>query len=349
MAAWLQEIAQMQERGQAALRAVRDLGDVQVGLSARSCVYTEGKIQLFRYTALARPLKIPPVLICYAMVNRPYMLDLQPDRSFIRELLSSGVDVYLIDWGYPDGADRFTALDEYICGSLGRCVQIILDQHGLEALSLLGVCQGGTMSLCYAAWQPERVANLIAMVTPVDFKTPENLLAKWVEHIDVDLLTRSGNVAGEFLNLVYLSLMPFRLTHQKYVDLLLKPADRAHLEYFMRMEKWIFDSPDQPARAFREFVVWFYQENRLIRGELQLGGRPVLLQNITQPVLNIYAQSDHIVPPSASVPLGAHVRSEEYREMPVPVGHIGMYVSSKAQKTVPAAITQWLLERQAPR
>ncbi|HEY1314027.1 MAG TPA: class III poly(R)-hydroxyalkanoic acid synthase subunit PhaC [Steroidobacteraceae bacterium] len=344
-ARFLQDTGALREQSQAALHALRDLGELNVGSSEKTRVYAEHKVQLYRYAPLARSAKLPPLLICYAMVNRPYMLDLQPDRSLIRELLFLGIDVYLIDWGYPDGADRFTPLEEYICGYLGRCVEFILKQNRIRALNLLGVCQGGTMSLCYSALEPERIANLITMVSPVDFKTPENLLSKWAQHIDVDLLTQSGNVSGEFLNLVYLALMPFRLTQQKYVNLLQMQGDRAQLENFMRMEKWIFDSPDQPARAFREFLQWFFQENRLVRDALTLDSRPVRLKNVTCPVLNIYAANDHLVPPSASIPLGAHVGSEDYEALRVDVGHIGMYVSGKARKSVPANIARWLGER----
>ena len=335
----------MQKQAQTVLRALREVGDVQVGLSEKTCVYTEDKIRLHRYSPLARSAKLPPLLICYAMVNRPYMLDLQPDRSLIRGLLFLGVDVYLLDWGYPDGSDRFTSLNEYIGGYLGRCVEFILEENAIDALNLLGVCQGGTMSLCYTALEPEKIANLITMVSPVDFKTPENLLSKWAQHVDVDLLTQSGNVSGEFLNLVYLALMPFRLTQQKYVNLLQMQGDPKQLENFMRMEKWIFDSPDQPARAFREFIQWFYQQNRLVRNELDLGGKEVLLENIKCPVLNIYAANDHLVPPSASIPLGAHVGCEDYQSLQLDVGHIGMYVSGKARKIVPESIARWLLKR----
>lgn len=335
----------MQERGQAALRALQDIGDVQVGLLEKELVHAENKIRLYRFSPLARSTGLAPLLICYAMVNRPYMLDLQPDRSLIRELLSLGLDVYLIDWGYPDGADRFIPLEEYICGYLNRCVETILQKHSLDALNLLGICQGGTFSACYTALMPKRVKNLITMVTPVDFKTPENLLSKWVQHIDLDLLTQSGNVSGELLNTLFLALMPFRLTQQKYVHLLQHRSDRAQMENFMRMEKWIFDSPDQPARAFREFVQWFFQENRLLKDELVLKGQPVHLKSIDCPVLNIYASNDHLVPPSASIPLGARISSAVYESLEIPVGHIGIYVSSKAREKVPGAIGSWLQSR----
>ena len=342
---WLRDAAAMQRQAQSVLRSLREAGDVEVGMSEKTCVYADDKIRLHRYSALARSAKLAPVLICYAMVNRPYMLDLQPDRSLIRELLFLGIDVYLLDWGYPDGSDRFTPLDEYIGGYLGRCVDFILEENSIDALNLLGVCQGGTMSLCHAALEPAKIANLITMVAPVDFKTPENLLSTWAQHVDIDLLTRSGNVSGEFLNLVFLALMPFRLTQQKYVHLLQMQADPKQLENFMRMEKWIFDSPDQPARAFREFVQWFFQQNRLVRKELELGGRQVLLENIRCPVLNIYAAKDHLVPPSASIPLGAQVGSDDYESLEVDVGHIGMYVSGKAREIVPRSIARWLSKR----
>jgi polyhydroxyalkanoate synthase len=341
----LKNAAAMQERGRSVLQSMLELGDVKVGTSEKHCVYSEDKIRLYRYSALARSANLKPVLICYAMVNRPYLLDLQPDRSFIRELLLSGLDVYLLDWGYPDGADRFSGFDAYVDGYLRRCVEFVLNEHAIDSLTLLGVCQGGTMSLCYAVLHPAQIAQLITMVTPVDFKTPENLLSKWAQHIDVGLLTQSGNVSGDFLNLVYLSLMPFRLTQQKYVNLLQLQGDRVQLENFMRMEKWIFDSPDQPATAFREFIQWFFQENRLIRDELTLAGRRVHLKDLTVPVLNIFASKDHLVPPSASVPLGAHIGSKDYQSLEVDAGHIGLYVGGKTRKSVPAAVTAWLQAR----
>ena len=123
------------------------------------------------------------------------------------------------------------------------------------------------------ALHPERVKNLVAMVTPVDFRTPENLLSKWAQDMDVDAVVDSGgNVSGEMLNVAYVSLMPFRLMQQKYVgmtDILDNPAE---LENFLRMEKWIFDSPDQAGEAFRQFIKDFYQGNKLIRGGLDALG-----------------------------------------------------------------------------
>jgi polyhydroxyalkanoate synthase len=76
-----------------------------------------------------------------------------------------------------------------------------------------------------------------------------------------------------------------------------------------------------------------------------LDAQPVMLKNVQCPVFNIYAKNDHLVPPSASIPLGAHVGSQVYEALAVDVGHIGIYVSSKARATVPPAIQNWLRAR----
>jgi polyhydroxyalkanoate synthase len=345
-------MAEMLEFGRrlgATLTGLGSAAHTRPGCSAKQRVWGEDKVALYRYEPLTRPAGIAPVLICYALVNRPYMMDLQADRSLIRGFLNAGLDVYLIDWGYPDGADRLNDLDDYINGYLHRCVQHVLDSQQIAGVNLLGVCQGGTFSLCYTALHPQHVKNLITMVTPVDFKTPENLLSKWVQGLNLDLLVQGGNVSGDCLNGIYLSLMPFRLTQQKYIDLVQAGEDQRQLENFMRMERWIFDSPDQAAAALRQFIQWFYQENRLVDGSLMLGKRQVDLRRIVQPVLNIYASKDHLVPPSASVPLARLVGSADYTPLAVDVGHIGMYVSARAQQEVPSKIAAWLGAREKPR
>jgi polyhydroxyalkanoate synthase len=315
------------------------------GCSEKEIVWQSGKVTLYRYRSIARPAGRAPLLIVYALVNRPYMMDLQEDRSLIRGLLAQGLDVYLIDWGYPDGADRFVTLADYIDGHLSQCVDQVLRAHRLESLNILGVCQGGVFSLCFAALHPRRVRNLITMVTPVDFHTGADLLSKWARKIDVAAWVGDGNVSGDTLNLLFLSLMPFRLAHQKYIELLTGSPDPARLENFMRVEQWIFDSPDQAGVAFREFVMWFYQENRLALNRLEIAGRKVDLSTLRLPILNLIGKRDHLVPPDASAALERASGSRDYTRLEFDLGHIGMYISARAQREVPAAIAGWLAER----
>jgi polyhydroxyalkanoate synthase subunit PhaC len=326
----------------AALSAARHCAP---GCSEKDEVWRSGKLRLYRYRSIAGIPSGVPLLIVYALVNRPYMMDLEPERSLIRGLLARGLDVYLIDWGYPDGADRFTTLEDYLEGRLADCVGEILKVRRLEALNLLGVCQGGVFSLCFAALHPERVRNLITMVTPVDFHTSADLLSKWAQKIDVEAWVGHGNVSGDALNQLFLALMPFRLSQQKYVDLLRGEPDRERIENFMRVERWIYDSPDQAGAAFREFIQWFYQQNRFVCGGLEIGGRGVDLRNLELPILNLIGMRDHLVPPASSAALRGLVRSNDFTTLELDLGHIGMYVSARAQRQVPAAIADWLATR----
>jgi polyhydroxyalkanoate synthase len=140
-------------------------------------------------------------------------------------------------------------------------------------------------------------------------------------------------------------LKPWRLFVQKYVGLADILDDKAALEDFLRMEKWIFDSPDQAGEAFRQFIKQFYQGNGFVNGGIVIGDREVHLGMVEMPVLNIYAEQDHLVPPSASRPLGGLVGTDDYSELSFRGGHIGIYVSGRAQKQVPGAIHEWLAAR----
>ncbi len=334
--------------GAALAAALAAANHLRPGCSDKELVWQAGKMCLYRYRPIAVRGRAPPgvpLLIVYALVNRPYMMDLQADRSLIRGLLAAGAPVYLIDWGYPDGADRFTTLSDYIDRLIGGCVDRILAAHGQGALNLLGVCQGGVFSLCFAALHPAKVRNLVTMVTPVDFHTPRDLLSKWVRRIDVPAWVARGNVPGDALNQLFLSLMPFRLTQQKYLDLCMSSPDTHDIETFMRVEQWIFDSPDQAGAAFQEFVVGLYQENRLARNEFEVAGRRIDLSRLRLPMLNLIGANDHLVPREASLALERLVGSKDYTTLEFALGHIGMYISARAQREVPAAITAWLARR----
>jgi polyhydroxyalkanoate synthase len=309
-------------------------------------VMRRGKAVLWHYPRKAGGVSPVPLVICYALVNRPTMLDLQPDRSLIRKLTALGFDIYLVDWGYPDRADSGLTLDDYVSDQLSACVDHVCAAHGIPAVNLLGVCQGGTLSLLFTALYPARVRNLVTMVTPVDFHTADNLLSAWVRRLDVDrLVARLGNVPGAVLNAAFLGLMPLRLTVGKYASLAEMAGDRAALENFLRMERWIHDSPDQAGSAFREFVGKFFQQNLLMHGGLEVGGRVVEPRRITCPILNVYALRDHLVPPAASRALEGLTDSRDYSTFEFDGGHIGIYVSRSAQELLPSTIAQWLGSR----
>ena len=140
-------------------------------------------------------------------------------------------------------------------------------------------------------------------------------------------------------------LKPRQLGIQKYLDFPEIMDSKDKLLNFLRMEKWIFDSPDQAGEAYRQFFKDFYQENKLIKGEVMIGDKQVNLGNICVPVLNLYAEKDHLVAPASSLALGKYIGTKDYTVLSFPVGHVGMYVSSKVQRDLPPAIADWLKAR----
>ncbi|NYZ61268.1 class III poly(R)-hydroxyalkanoic acid synthase subunit PhaC [Luteimonas deserti] len=341
-----EDVMRLQRKLGAAPRTLRDVGNFDYGATTRQEVWRDGKVVLYRYIGEKAPTARVPLLIAYALVNRPYMVDLQADRSIVKGLLDRGEDVYILDWGYPDRSDRFLTLEDYIERFLGGAVDHLRRSGGLPAINVLGICQGGTFALSYAALHPDKVRNLVTMVTPVDFHTEGNMLSHWTRELDVDLFVDTlGNVPADMMNACYLTLKPWRLLVQKYVGMIDILDDAKAMEDFLRMEKWIFDSPDQAGEAFRQYIRQFYQGNGFVNGGIVIGEQEVHLGMVEMPVLNIFAEQDHLVPPDASRALRGLVGTQDYSELSFRGGHIGIYVSGRAQTQVPSAIHDWLAQR----
>src|SRR5688572_19582363 len=117
------EILEFNQKLMAGMNNLPKTGEISTGVTPKEVIYTEDKLILYRFKSPYGEARNPvPLLIVYALVNRPYMTDLQEDRSTVQGLLRAGLDVYLIDWGYPDRGDKFLTLNDYIEGYLDRCV-----------------------------------------------------------------------------------------------------------------------------------------------------------------------------------------------------------------------------------
>lgn len=275
-----------------------------------------------------------PLLIVYALVNRPEMTDLEPGRSLIETLTRKGFEVYLLDWGYPGQADSHLGLEDYVLRYIDGAVDFLRRDCKRDRIPVLGICQGGTFSTCYATLEPAKVEHLVTTVTPIDFQTPGDLLSRFVRHVDPARIFGRGNLHGDVLNLLFLALKPNRLLFGKYLGLIDMLDDPAAVRTFLRMERWIFDSPAIPQRVAVEFMQRFYLDNALVEDRLEIGGRPVRLSALSMPVTNIYAASDHLVPPPASRALGSFMAGRDYHEAALPGGHIGLYVGARARDTL---------------
>jgi polyhydroxyalkanoate synthase len=340
------EAEKVQHRLEKAKDILRGPLNTDIAATPHEVVYQEDRVRLKYYRPLKEPRLKTPLLLIYALINRETMLDLQPDRSVIQNLLKEGIEVYLIDWGYPTRKDRYLTLDDHVNGYLDTMVDFLRERHRLPKINLMGVSMGGTMAVMYAALHPEKVNNLIATATPTHFDTDKGLLYIWMKEIDVDrMMDTFGNLPGDLLNIGFLLLNPARLVFDKYIGFLENMDDQEFVENFIRMEKWIFDCPAIPGETFRQFVKDCYQKNLLIHNKMEVGGKRVNLKKITMPLLNIYGRYDHLVPPEACKPLTRKVGSKDTADICLDTGHIGILLGAKCQKELVPRIAGWLKDR----
>jgi polyhydroxyalkanoate synthase len=239
-------------------------------------------------------------------------------------------------------------IDDYVNNFIDRIVDYIREQHGIDKLTILGYCMGGTLSTMYTALHPEKVKNFMAMAAPIYFDTDESLLHVWSkpEYFDVDRVVDTlGNIPPDFLNGGYMFLDPIGNAYSKYIKFVEKIDNDAFVRMFLRMEKWINDGIPLAGETFREIIKYGYQQNLLVQNKWKLNGNTIDLKNITMPVLSIIGRYDNLVPPTASKPLLDYVGSTDTKELLLPTGHIGLSVSSKSHRELWPNVVEWLKPR----
>jgi len=327
---------------------IEDLASVEVGQTASEVIYSENKLDLLHYEPRTDDPHNTPLLVVYALINRPYILDLQPDKSVVRRFLEDGFDVYLIDWGEPSRLDASLTLGDYVNRYIDNCVDVVRERTRTEMINVIGYCMGGTLSTMYAALHPEKVRTLGLMATGLCFDDTGGILEQWgsEEYFDPEAITEtSGNIPAEFLAVGFAQMKPVENYLSKYTILFDNLEDKTAVENFGRMERWVRDGVDVAGEAYRQFIEEIYQENALYRNELVLDGDPVDIENLTMPVLQIIGSFDHLIPPEASKPFTEVIPSEDTDIYEFPTGHVGMAVSGKAHAELWPRVATWFRER----
>jgi polyhydroxyalkanoate synthase len=321
--------------------------DAPIGQTPRDVVWTHRGTTLYRYRSSRREHAIP-VLLVFALINRPEIFDLRRGSSFVEFLLAEGFDVFLVDWGTPDEEDSEMGLAEFVCDELHWAARETLRAADEEELTLLGWCIGGTLCAIYCALHPAgAVRNAVLLTTPID--PSSSLYALWVGHdeFDVDLIAeRYRAVPGggiDFANKLMKPVTNYATTYRRLFQNILDGKDAR--ESYQAMAKWVTDNPPFPSRAYREWITWMYKENRLVAGRLRLRDERVDLARIEQNLLVVTAGADHIAPPDGTVPLLDLVSSEDVTYFDRPGGHIGLMAGSKAKHEIWPELADWLRER----
>lgn len=349
------EVQQMMLRSQRMLEAVVTADDAKVGQTPKDIVWRQGRTRLYHYrrpSSPPSPTIASPLLMVHSLISKPYILDLYPGGSFIEFLLGQGFDVYMLDWGTPAPEDRGLRLENYAQDMIPRAVRTIAKTSPSGKVLMLGYCMGGLLASLYAALHPRAPLDaLVCLTTPVDF-TRMGLFGVWSDrkYFDVDgLVDRLGNVPAEFMRESFSMLKPAsRYSPVQYLGLWQNILNDRYVEQYRAFNKWTNDHIPFPGECFRQTVKDLQWENKLIKGELELGGKRVDLGAIKKPFLHITAARDHIVPPESAAPLVQLVGSKDKEQIILDAGHVGIVAGRGAVKNLWPRVAGWLGERSSP-
>jgi polyhydroxyalkanoate synthase len=327
-------------------------------LAPNSVAYRNGKVRLLHYHQNIHERKgnespyqrqqPQPLLIVYAPINQFHILDLNSNKSVVRNLLSNGLDVYLLDWGYPSLEDSRLTLSDYI-DHVHEAVQVIKQQTRTEKVSILGYCWGGIFALIYTALNNGNVRNLALMATPVDFKKDETVLGAWSKTIDTDsMMDEFGQMDGQVLDMVFLMRNPPRYAFNKYLKFLERLQDKEFVSTFIDTESWLYDTPPVPGNLHRQIINDCYKHNLLASNKMELDGREgqkIDLRKVTVPLLTIVAERDDIISLESALAVNDCVSSKDKATLRNPGGHVALCLSNEAHRKLWPEVAKWILSK----
>jgi poly[(R)-3-hydroxyalkanoate] polymerase subunit PhaC len=293
----------------------------------------------------------PPVLVIYAFINRHYILDLLPEVSVVRNLLNQGLDVFAADWGTPSSYDKSLTIGHFVNRYIDKSVDFIRKISKSDKVSLFGYCWGGDLALMYASLHPKKVNSLVTVATPGDFDLDNSLLSVWTKALKQDyLLDAFGNLPGMVLNAAFILRNPIEYGH-KYFHFFEQPRDLESIAEFFATETWLYDSPPVIGEIYREFAEYCYKQNLLIKNKMRIEGvgedndndTIIHLKNINTPFLNIVAEKDDLVAPSASKALN-NVLTESHDKSLIEFksGHVGLMIGKQAHRQLWPKVGEWI-------
>lgn len=344
------ELKRIEENARTAVKVTTTRA--QIAQTPKEVIWTLNKTKLYRYVPVvpAEQRHPVPLLLVFALMNRPSILDLRPGNSFVEYMVQKGYDVYLLDWGAPGPEDKDLKFDDYTLDYLPRAIRKMKAVSGSDTFSLLGWCIGAILTTLYAALRPDDgLRNLILLTAPLDFGDKKSIsFARWVDeqYFDVDqVLGTFGNMPAEMIDYGAKALKPVENYIGNYLRLWDNLDNPRVVESWHAMNTWVTDNIPMAGASYRQLIVEFYRENRLLNGTLTIRGERVDLSRIRANLLNVIAEGDHITPPCQSQSIMGKVSSQDKDLFKVPGGHIGIMAGSGAVKRTWPHIDAWLAAR----
>lgn len=317
-----------------------------VGPTPRQEIYRKNKSRLYRYQS-TRLHRTPLLFVPNLGISRPYIFDLMPKGSFIEHMTQQGFDLFLVDWGVFGPEDNELTVEDTVMKILPRLATKALEASGAAQMSVLGYCMGAPLSASFLATHPEfPVRNYIDMAGPIDF-SQTGLFGLWLNprFFDADKYVDTlGSVPADMVKAGFKLLKP-TMDLSTNLNLWWNLWNPEYVAGFHALNKWANEYVAFPGEFFRQWVKDFYQQNKLIRGELRMGGRRVDLHTIACPVLAIGAKEDNIAPPGCVKPLLEVVASSDREYVELPGGHISLIAGRSASVHCWPKVSAWLAAR----
>ncbi|KKW27478.1 MAG: Alpha/beta hydrolase fold protein [Candidatus Kaiserbacteria bacterium GW2011_GWB1_52_6] len=319
-----------------------------IASSKKELVHEEGIVKLYRYTRLDNGCERKPIplLLVFAIMNRPAVFDLYPGNSFVEYMALRGYDVYLVDWGTPGQMEKNFTFGTYALELLPKLIAKMKQLSDSETFNILGWCLGALIVSLYASLRPdEGLKKLMLLTAPLDFSDDEQLtFRKWLRHIDVEKLLdhHDGLMPAHMIEAGAQMLKPIDNGIRKYLTLWNKLDDPEFVEGWHALDEWVKMNVPIAGGAYRQLVFELYLGNKLVEGTFRLGNETAHLGNIKADVFALIAESDHITPPSQIRRAFPLIGSAKKTLKEFSGGHIGVMAGGAAKDKVWPGLDSWL-------
>ena len=272
----------------------------------RNIATTPGKVifrtdvmELIQYAPSTPDVLKRPLLIVPPWINKFYILDLNPEKSFIRWCVSQGLTVFCISWVNPDERHAAKDFESYMREGIFAALDAIEQATGEKKVSAIGYCVGGTLlgvTLAYmAAVKDKRIESATFFTTQVDFAKAGEL-SVFVDEEQIRSLEsqmeKVGYLDGARMAGAFNMLRPNDLIWSYAVNNYLKGKAPTPFDLLY----WNSDSTRMPAANHSFYLRNCYLENKLSKGEMRIGGKTLDLKKVTMPIYNLATREDHIAP-----------------------------------------------------
>lgn len=302
-------------------------------------VYQNALMQVIQYAPLTEQVHARPLVIVPPCINKYYILDLQPENSFVRHAVEQGHTVFLVSWRNPvqsdtDDSDKAT-WDDYLDDGVLRALQVASDITRQPQVNALGFCVGGTLlasAVALAHARGERpIASLTLLTTLLDF-SDTGVLDIFVDEQHVQMreqqLAQGGLMTGRELATTFSFLRPGELVWNYVVNNYLKGQTPPAFDLLF----WNADSTNLPGPFFTWYLRNTYLENRLCKpGGVQVRGLDIDLATLDMPAYVYASREDHIVPWTAAY-ASCNVLAGPRRFIMGASGHIAGVINPPAKK-----------------